>query len=256
MTNLEIADKLYEVADLLALQEASPYRVRAYRLASNTLRELDQPVAQLLQRGGVAALAALRGFDHALAAAVAELTCTGHLALLDRLRGTPDPERLFRTVPGIGPRLARLLHDALHVDTLEALEAAAHDGRLCSIPGVGPRRAQAIHAALEQILGRPPIQFPEPHVSILLDVDREYRTRDRAILHTQRGAWRFTALYSHTHRARPLGRDHDWVLLYFTDGTQPERQRTVVTETDGPLVGQRVVRGRERECLDGAVAVL
>jgi hypothetical protein len=247
MTNLEIADKLHQVADLLAIQEASPYRVRAYRLAGDTVRELDEPVARLLERGGVAALAQLPGFDRALAAAIAELTCSGHLALLDRLRGTPDPERLFRTVPGVGPRLARLLHDALHVDTLEALEAAAHDGRVQSIPGVGPRRAQAIHAALEHMLGRRRSDAPEPDVSVLLDVDREYRARgDRPILHTQRGDWHFTALYSHTHRAQRLGRDHDWVLLYFTDGTQPERQRTVVTETDGPLVGQRVVRGRER----------
>src|SRR5579859_2972012 len=151
MTNAEIADKLREVADLLALQEASPYRVSAYRRAADSLEELAEPVALLLDRGGVAALTQLSAVDRALAAAIAELTRTGRLALLDRLRGTADPERLFRGVPGVGPRLASLLHNSLHVDTLEALEAAAHDGRLEAVPGVGPRRAQAIRASLEQM---------------------------------------------------------------------------------------------------------
>jgi hypothetical protein len=40
----------------------------------------------------------------------------------------------------------------------------------------------------------------------------------------------------------------DWVVIYFYDGDHVERQRTVVTETRGSLVGRRVVRGREEEC--------
>jgi hypothetical protein len=44
---------------------------------------------------------------------------------------------------------------------------------------------------------------------------------------------------------------HDWVVIYFYDDDHHhhvEGQRTVVTETRGPLVGQRVVRSREQEC--------
>ena len=68
------------------------------------------------------------------------------------------------------------------------------------------------------------------------------------MLHTQRASWHFTALYSNTARAHELGRTHDWVVVYFYDDHHREGQHTIVTETQGPLAGKRVVRGREAEC--------
>jgi hypothetical protein len=68
------------------------------------------------------------------------------------------------------------------------------------------------------------------------------------VLHAVRGEWHFTALYSNTELAHKLKRTRDWVVIYFYDSDHVERQRTVVTETRGPLVGRRVVRGREAEC--------
>ncbi len=67
------------------------------------------------------------------------------------------------------------------------------------------------------------------------------------ILHTERGDWRFTALYSNTPLAHQLGRTRDWVVVYYETDVSPEGQCTVVTETQGPLKGRRVVRGREGE---------
>ena len=103
---------------------------------------------------------------------------------------------------------------------------------------------------------------------MLLDVDREYRERAQRgglptitprrfnprgeswlpVLHTARGKWHFTALFSNTARAHELGKTRDWVVMYFYDDRHAERQHTVVTETGGALTGRRVVRGREAEC--------
>jgi putative hydrolase len=176
------------------------------------------------------------------------------------------------TIPGIGPRLAGLLHENFHVDTLEELEAAAHDGRLESIAGVGERRLRAIRASIAAALGsrlpRPQHRNGGPSVDMILDVDAEYRRRAAAddlpriaprrfnpegrawlpVLHTDRAGWHFTALYSNTARAHELGRTNDWVVLYFYDDEHAEGQHTVVTETTGALAGNRVVRGREAEC--------
>ena len=108
-----------------------------------------------------------------------------------------------------------------------------------------------------------------PAVELLLDVDREYREKARAgllpkvaprrfnpegkawlpVLETRRGDRRYTALYSNTALAHELGKTRDWVVLYFARPGEPEEQVTVVTETHGRLNGQRVVRGREQECL-------
>jgi hypothetical protein len=209
-----------------------------------------------------------------LAAAIEEIGRTGRLARLDRLRGAADPEALFRTVPGVGPELARRIHADLHIDTLEALEVAAHDGTLAAVPGIGARRIAAIQASLASKLGRAPLivrnrtRFREPAVALLLDVDRQYRDDAAAgrlpvvaprrfnpegkawlpILHTSRDGWHFTVLFSNTARAHELKRTHDWVVVYFHDDEHREGQRTVVTETHGLLHGKRVVRGREALC--------
>ena len=113
-----------------------------------------------------------------------------------------------------------------------------------------------------------------PAVELLLQVDREYRERAARddlptiaprrfnpqrtawlpVLHTVRGNWHFTALFSNTARAHELGRTRDWVVIYFYDDHHQEGQHTVVTETRGPLRGRRVVRGREEECRAGSYA--
>lgn len=269
--NREIAAELHEVADLLEQQGASPFRVRAYRRGAETLSSLREPVAQLLERGGRAALVELPGIGEGIAALVEERVRRGRLELLDRLRGAVDPEALFRTVPGIGAELAGRVHETLHLESLEALEAAAHDGRLDSVPGFGPRRVRGVRSCLADRLGtrrRAPRSAPRPPVELLLDVDRRYREAagkgrlpriaprrfnpsGRAWLpigHFEEGGWHFTALFSNTARAHRLGKTHDWVVIFFYDGDHREGQHTVVTEWQGPLGGLRVVRGREAKC--------
>ncbi len=271
-SNQDIASRLLEMADLLEQQDASPFRVNAYRRAARTVAGHAEPLVAIRQRGGVEALEALPAIGRSIALAVDEMLRSGRWMQLERLRGVLDPEHVFRSIPGVGREMARRIHDQLHVDTLEALEIAAHDGRLHEVDGIGPRRARMIAAALAQMLQRRPGPAPrtglEPPVDVLLDVDREYREKAGAgilrkiaprrfnpqgeawlpILHTQRDDWQFTALFSNTARAHELGRTGDWVVLYFHTDSGPEGQRTVVSETYGPLKGRRVVRGREAEC--------
>ena len=71
------------------------------------------------------------------------------------------------------------------------------------------------------------------------------------ILHTDRENWHFTALFSNTARAHQLGRTDDWVVVYYYDDDHEEGQSTIVTETKGPMTGERVIRGREAECRRG-----
>ena len=270
--NEDIAGHLDEVARLLAAQGANPFRVRAYRRAAETLRRLPQPVSEILERQGLEGLQLLPGIGESIARAIRNTLAHGRLAMLDRLRGESDPITLLASVPGIGCALADRLHHDLGLETLEDLEAAAHDGRLEQIAGIGQKRLAGVRDSLAHRLARvrPPASAGRglpPSTAEILDVDREYREKAAAnqlvhiaprrfnpsreawlpILHTERGARHYTALFSNTARAHELGRTGDWVVVYLDDG-RSERQATVVTETHGPLVGRRVVRGREREC--------
>lgn len=270
--NTRVAMRLEEMADLLEQQDANRFRVNAYRRAAASLADLHRDVDEILDNEGREGLIALPDIGKGIATAIAEIVATGRWSQLERLRGSLDPAHLFQTVPGIGPELAQRIHDGLHIDSLEALEMAAHDGRLATVKGVGTRRLNALRASLASMLGRTHRVTPieGPGVRLVLEIDRTYQERTAAgllpliapkrfnpegkawlpILHTDRDAWHFTAMYSNTARAHQLGRIDDWVVIYFYDHHHREGQYTVVTETRGPLIGKRVIRGRENECRD------
>jgi DNA polymerase (family X) len=271
--NATFAANLREFADVLTQQQADGFRISAYRRAADVVASLAQPVSEILKTSGREGLLGLPGIGERIASALAEMAATGHWSQLERIRGALEPEKLFQTIPGIGEDLATRLHERLHLETLEALEQAAHDGRLEELEGFGTRRAQMIRTALAERLGRPRLRRmrqtqQRPPVSVLLDVDREYRERASSgelrkiapkrfnpngeawlpILHARREGWEFTALFSNSRLAHELDRTADWVIVYYHTDSSPEGQCTIVTETHGPLAGRRVVRGREDEC--------
>ena len=270
--NLKTAAIFRQCAEVLRRQDANPFRVNAYVRAAETLESLPKDARDILVEEGTAGLIKLPGIGKGLAGSIDEIARTSRLSRLDRLRGETTPEALFQTIPGVGPSLAHEIHEVLHVDTLEALEIAAHDGRLASVSGIGERRADGIRAGLAALLGRSKssrrAKQALPTAEMILEVDREYREKSAAgklpkiapkrfnpeglawlpILHSERGKWHFTALFSNTARAHELGHTDDWVVIYFYDDDHWEGQNTVVTETKGPLEGRRVIRGREAEC--------
>jgi len=267
--NLDIALRLEEAAGLLDEQGASRFRVEAYRRGAGAIRELARPAGAILAEGGLSALEALPAIGESLALAIQSLVQTGHLPLLDRLRGESDPVTLIASVPGVGEVLANRIHELLGIETLEELEVAAHDGRLAALAGFGVHRVAGIREALPGRLGRvrPASASPPVPVAELLEVDAEYRRRAASgtlpriaprrfnptgaawlpVLHTSRGRRHYTALFSNTARAHRLRRIDDWVVIYH-DGHGPEGQCTVVTEREASLRGRRVIRGREAEC--------
>lgn len=266
-----VAEKLREVADLLDQQAAVSFRARAYHEAATFVAGLPHPIHEVYEQKGRRGLEDLPTIGTSIAAAIAELLETGALSILDRLRGAANPEKLFQTVPMIGPSLARLIHDELQIDTLEALEAAALDGRLAALKGIGQRRVNSIRYSLNDMLARrrpsrEGMSGDLPPLADILDVDRTYReSADRLptirprrfnetgenripILHTERGAWHFTALFSNTAAAHQYRRTRDWVVIYFEREGYPDGQATVVTQHGGVLDGRRVVRGQEQAC--------
>lgn len=276
-TNRAIARHFEAMAECLEAQHANAYRVQAYRRGATVLRELSEPVADRLARGGHGALIAIPGIGEGLAAAIEEIVHTGRLLRLERLMGAVGAERRLTRVKGIGPELARRIQSALHIETLEDLESAAYDGRLAKISGVGPERLSQIRLDLERLLTGLPSRearaqtvakgghrFP---VWVLLEVDALYRTGARLgrlpkvaprrfnpthqpwlpVLHTERAGAHFTAMFSNTPLSHQQHREHDWVVVHY-EKAGIEVQSTVVTEFRGPLRGRRVVRGREAEC--------
>jgi hypothetical protein len=268
--NAAIAAKLRDYADLLEQQGADGFRTRAYRRAADFVDALPRPVADTFVAAGRDGLEAMPNIGRGIAAAIAEMLTSGRWSQLERLRGDLIPQKLFMTIPGVGPELAARIADA-GIETLEDLENALHLGEL-PVRGLGGRRRAMLSAALAERLGRPIRRHPAPAselppVELLLEVDRMYRDRAAAgtlrtiapkrfnpsgeawlpVMHARHDPWHFTALFSNTRLAHELGRTRDWVVVYFHRDDGPEASCTIVTETRGPHAGRRVVRGREDE---------
>ena len=141
--NAEIADRFEQIADLLELEGANSFRIRAYRNAARFVRGHPRSLAELVDEG--ADLAELPGIGQDLAGKIATLVRTGRLPLLEQLTArVPAPLVAMTRIEGLGPKRAKALYRALRIRSLEDLARAARSGRIRELPGFGVRTEQLI----------------------------------------------------------------------------------------------------------------
>lgn len=137
VVNAEIAAQLDQIADLLEIEGANQFRVRAYRKAARLVSELPHDVAEMLAAGEN--LDDLPGIGKDLAEKIATIARGGHLPMLDDLtREVPPGVTALLALPGLGPKRVHLLHETLGIDTIDKLAAAAKAGKLHDVAGIGP----------------------------------------------------------------------------------------------------------------------
>ena len=176
MENIEIAKTFDQVADLLEIQGANPFRVRAYRNAARTIGTLGTSVESLLKHDGKA-LEELPGIGADLAGKISRMCRTGELPLLAQLtRKTPESLVALLRIPGVGPKRAKLIYSKLGVKTLAQLEKAGRAGRLSGLRGMGKTLEQSILHGIEQDKARAarvPLAEAEAYIHRLVDVLRK-----------------------------------------------------------------------------------
>lgn len=151
--NADIAAIFTEIADLLEIEGANPFRIRAYRNAARIVGEWSRELRTLVERGED--LTRLPGIGADLAAKIREIVETGKCRALEKLRQELPPaitELLH--IPGLGPKRVRTLWHELDVQTLEQLARAARDGRIRALPGFGAKTEANILQAVEQHLSQ------------------------------------------------------------------------------------------------------
>jgi DNA polymerase (family 10) len=143
IVNADVAAVFDEIADLLEVQGANAFRVRAYRNAARMLSELGRSVKTLMEQGED--LDALPGIGPDLAGKITEIVTAGTCALLERLRKELPPgiTELLK-IPGLGPKRVRTLHHELGINTLEELLGAAEQGRIQAVHGFGEKTQRQI----------------------------------------------------------------------------------------------------------------
>ena len=141
LTNKEMAQTLWKIATLLRDKQDNPYRVRAYERGARALVGRRGDAVSVL-RDGTESLQRRKGvLGSRLQLKLAELARTGRMEYFSELCADLPPHiGALMTAPGIGPRLAQRLHEALGVSTAEELWEAARTGRAAGVYGVGPKR--------------------------------------------------------------------------------------------------------------------
>ena len=154
MHNADIARVFGEIADLLEIEQANPFRIRAYRNAARIVEGLQLDLAARLAGGGE--LPRLPGIGADLGAKIREIAASGSCALLEKLkRELPAGIADLLHVPGLGPKRVQRLYQELDVQTPEQLYRAARDGRLRALAGFGEKSELKILQGVEAHLKRP-----------------------------------------------------------------------------------------------------
>ncbi|MBK7485125.1 MAG: DNA polymerase/3'-5' exonuclease PolX [Nitrospira sp.] len=153
--NAEVATAFEEMADLLEIEGANPFRVRAYRFAARTLRDLPVEVGEMVAKGED--LTSLPGIGDDLAGKIKEILATGTAAAIEaqRKRVPATLTELLR-IPGLGPKRVKRLAHELKIRSLSELQTAAQAGRVRTLAGFGEKTEQHILDALATRLAEAP----------------------------------------------------------------------------------------------------
>lgn len=148
MTNAQIAEKFELIADLLEITGENFFRVRAYRNAARTIRDLDRSLASIAA-ADAKDLQKIDGIGKDLAEKISTLLLTGEIPMLKELQAqVPESVLALMRIPGLGPKKAAVLHKELKIDTLEQLRAACEAGTVKALKGFGAKTELAILAGL------------------------------------------------------------------------------------------------------------
>ena len=151
VSNSQIADVLFNIATLLEMQQANPYRVAAYRNAARMLLSMSVSAAAIISSG---APLVVPGIGERLRRKITELVTTGRMLFYDDLceESLPEDVRALMTVRHVGPRTALRLAGQMDIHTVPALLEAAREHRLREHYGFGPRSEQRLARAAHETL--------------------------------------------------------------------------------------------------------
>lgn len=146
MTKEQIAEALEQIATLLELKDENPFKIRAYTNAARALETFGGNIANLEDDK---ALEKIPGIGKSIAEKIRELAATGSLKFLEELRAEFPPGILeLFSLPNLGPKKIKALHDKLKISSIEQLLKACNDGRVAELPGFGETTQQKLCNAI------------------------------------------------------------------------------------------------------------
>ncbi|HYP28179.1 MAG TPA: PHP domain-containing protein [Blastocatellia bacterium] len=150
--NRDVAGVFRRIADLLEFKDENPFKLRSYRIASETIEELEAPVAEIAARGGASELQKIPGIGKSISGQILEVLRTGTSSFFESLKEeVPESVLDLKRVSGIGLKTSQLLYRDFGIKSLEELKAFADGGGLLSVSGLGEKTMERIKSSLARI---------------------------------------------------------------------------------------------------------
>ncbi|HVG18168.1 MAG TPA: DNA polymerase/3'-5' exonuclease PolX [Blastocatellia bacterium] len=152
--NGDIASVFGRIADLLEFKDENPFKLRSYRLAAETIGEMQTSLAEMAARGGAGELQKIPGIGKSISTQIIEIIQTGTSSYFESLKEeVPETVLELRKVSGVGLKTSQLLYRDFGVKSLEELKSFAEGGGLLSVPGLGEKTISRINSSLARIEG-------------------------------------------------------------------------------------------------------
>ena len=146
--NVDVAEQLELLADLLELEGEASFRVLAYRRAATRIRETAGSVAELALAGRAKEL---QGIGKTIEEKIVQVVEDGEMHALTKRKKIVPPEVVsFMRLPGLGPKTAARIWQELGVTTIEELKRAAEQEQLRTLAGLGAKTEERILKALAE----------------------------------------------------------------------------------------------------------
>ncbi|MGD8463444.1 MAG: DNA polymerase/3'-5' exonuclease PolX [Anaerolineae bacterium] len=228
--NSEVAQVFSEVADLLEIEGANEFRIRAYRKAARTIRGYPHSMSDLVEEGQD--LTELSGIGKDLASKIEEIVKTGGLRQLEEVKQrTPASLAKMLKIEGLGPKRVQQLYQELEITNLDQLEQAASEGRIRDLDGLGPKTEETIL----QELSRQDFEEQRTPLNVAEEMARPLVT----YLEDATDADRIQVAGSYRRRKETVG---DLDVLAISDAGEETIQRFVEYEDVDEIVSQGETR--------------
>lgn len=180
MNNVDIANAFDEIGDILEFQGANAFRVRAYRNAARTIRDLSEPLSVVANTPG-RSLQDISGIGKDLAEKIQTLVSTGKLPMLEELRSqVPESALMLLRIPGMGPKKAAALNKELGIKSLDELKAACEAGKVRALKGFGEKTEQQILAGIS-LAATSSLRMYWAEADVIAEELRQYMAACRAV---------------------------------------------------------------------------
>ena len=211
--NSEIAGMFNRLADLLEIEEANPFRVRAYRNAARTVGGYSRNMADMVKEGKD--LSELPEIGKDLASKIQTLVETGKLPLLREVEArTPAALSDLMKIEGLGPKRVKILYKELDIHSIEDLKRAARNGRIRELEGFGEKTEELIKQRIERYSGA------EQRIKLIIAQD--IATPLLEYLKNSKGVKQITIAGSYRRRKETVG-DLDILVSARQDSTVMDR---------------------------------